>query len=75
MNYVHDMTEFVDISVKAGAAVAIDDCGEIWILCGEQSRLYHNLGLIKPNQVISAPTCTNYMTKMGLKATKVRLGN
>ena len=75
MSYEHDMTEFNDFSVKADAAVAIDECGEIWILCGKQRYFYHNLGLRKSEHLISTPTCTNYMRKMGLKATKVRLGN
>ena len=75
MNYEQDMTEFIDISVTQDGVVAIDECGEIWILCGLNRYFFRNLGLKKDNKVINMPTCTNYMGKAGLRATKIRLGN
>ena len=75
MSYEYDMTEFVDISVNSDGVVAIDEFGEIWILCGLNRSHYKNLGLKKSSHVISRPVCTNYMAKAGLKATKIRLGN
>ena len=75
MSYEHDMTEFVDISVNSDGVVAIDDFGEIWILCGLNRYYYKNLGLKKSSHIISRPICTNYMAKAGFKATKIRLGN
>ena len=38
------MTSFANLIVDAGAAVAIDDEGEIWILAGNQNDKY-NLNL------------------------------
>jgi hypothetical protein len=35
LDYEPEFTSFVDISVDAHAAVAIDQDGEIWLLAGE----------------------------------------
>ena len=45
LDYDCDMTTFSDVCVESGAAVAIDECGEVWILAGETREHYLNLGL------------------------------
>ena len=44
LDYEPDMTSFTKVVVEAGAAVGIDDEGEIWILAGMQNDSY-NLNL------------------------------
>ena len=44
LDYEPEMTEFVQISVDAHAAVGIDDDGELWILAGQQTY-FSNLNL------------------------------
>lgn len=34
MDYDIDFTTFIDVHVQSNAAVAIDDCGEVWVLAG-----------------------------------------
>ena len=49
LDYEPDMTSFTKVVVDAGAAVAIDDEGEIWILAGMQNDFY-NLNLQPVNK-------------------------
>jgi hypothetical protein len=82
LDYEPEMTEFVQISVDAHAAVAIDEDGELWILAGQQTYSF-NLNLQSkdkndrqnPERKVGRPIKTNWMRKLNLKATKVKVGS
>ena len=74
LDYEPDMTSFTKVIVESGAAVAIDDDGEIWILAGAQNDTF-NLNLPAMNKKeprgrrsIERPIKTNFMRKIGCKA-------
>ena len=82
LDYEPDMTTFVDVSVAAHAAVAIDEEGEIWILAGKQYYGF-NLNLPplnrerpnEPGRKVARPIKTNFMRKLNLEAINVKVGS
>lgn len=55
MAYDHTLTQFTKVDVAHGLAMAIDQSGELWILCGKQS-LKLNAGLPPAPQNSNDPT-------------------
>ena len=75
------MTNFIDVTVGQSSIVAIDEDGEIWILCGRQNE-FSNLNLPPARtsggessvRDIIRPIKTNWMRKLKLRALKVTVG-
>ena len=75
--YEPDMTTFTEVSAEAetGTIAAIDTDGEIWIIAGTQTNGNLNLSNAEGQaRDISRPIPTNWMAKLGCRATKLRLG-
>lgn len=83
--YESSITSFVKIDVNHGLAMAIDQEGEIWALCGKQG-FWLNAGLPakqvdrKPvgleaiQRTVFVPVRTGIMTKLQSKALDIQIG-
>jgi len=74
------MTRFVKIDVNHGLGMAVDQDGEVWALCGKQSKSL-NAGLPpliingkEKSRKLQFPVKTSLMTKLGAKALDLQIG-
>ena len=77
LSYEPELTTFVQVVSGISCVLAIDEDGEIWILCGRQNTKKNlNLPTTKEQKYrdITRPIMTNWMRKLRLKAIRIDSG-